>query len=58
MLSFGEKVKERNVDIYLMGVKIFDISTKRKDFPIHFCLSEDDIYEHARILNKKVPDYE
>ena len=55
---FGDKVKEHNVDIYLMGIKIFDISVDKNSESIKFCLSEEEIDMHANILNKKMPDYE
>ena len=38
------------------GIFIFLLSTFF--FKNAYGSSEDDIYEHARILNKKVPDYE
>jgi hypothetical protein len=55
---FGDKVKEHNINIYFMGIKIFDISVDKNSESIKFCLSEDEIDMYAKVLNKKMPDYE
>tara|TARA_A200000113_G_C8822727_1_gene341043 strand:- start:76 stop:1242 length:1167 start_codon:yes stop_codon:yes gene_type:complete len=52
---FEGKTKESFVDVYYMGVKIFDVNTNNKNEPIKFCLSDDEIYKNADKLGKRSP---